>query len=234
MGEGSRPMPEEGAMRVLIVEDERKMAEVLRRGLEEEGCIVEIAADGEEGLRLGSEREYELIILDIRLPKRDGIEVCRELRRRGVLTPILMLTVRDAVAVKVEAFEGGADDYLTKPFAFAELLARARALVRRRQPVDLRLRIGDLVLDPVTRRVTRAGRAIALTPKEFALLECLMRHPNEVLTRARLMEEAWGERFDALTNIVDVYINALRKKLDRAFSRPLIHTVRGVGYVLRP
>ncbi|MCS6817841.1 MAG: response regulator transcription factor [Blastocatellia bacterium] len=220
-------------MRVLIVEDERKMAEALRRGLEEEGYIVQIAADGDEGLRLGSEREYDLIILDIRLPKRDGIEVCRELRRRGVLTPILMLTVRDAVDVKVEAFERGADDYLTKPFAFAELLARARALVRRRQPVDLRLRVGELVLDPVTRRVTCAGREIALTPKEFALLECLMRHPNEALTRARLMQEAWGESFDALTNIVDVYINALRKKLDRAFSRPLIHTVRGVGYMLR-
>ena len=221
-------------MRVLIVEDERKMAEVLRRGLEEEGYWVEIAADGEEGLRLGSERPYDLIILDIRLPKRDGIEVCRELRRRGVPTPILMLTVRDAVAVKVEAFESGADDYLTKPFAFAELVARARALMRRRQQVDVRLRVADLVLAPLTRRVTRAGREIALTPKEFALLECLMRHPNEVLTRARLAQEAWGEPFDALTNIVDVYISALRKKLDRAFSRPLIHTVRGLGYVLRP
>jgi DNA-binding response OmpR family regulator len=221
-------------MRVLIVEDERQMAEVLRRGLEEEGYAVEIAADGDEGLRCGSEREYDLIILDIRLPGRDGISVCRELRRRGVATPILMLTVRDTVAAKVEAFEGGADDYLTKPFAFAELLARARALVRRWRSADLRLRVGDLVLDPVARRVTGAGREIALTPKEFALLECLMRHPNEVLTRARLMQEAWGETFDALTNIVDVYITALRKKLDRVLARPLIHTVRGVGYVLRP
>ncbi len=220
-------------MRVLIVEDEPKMAEALRRGLEEEGYLVEIASDGEVGLRLGSERRYDLLILDIRLPKRDGIWVCRELRRRGVPTPILMLTVRDDVRAKVEAFESGADDYLTKPFAFAELLARLRALLRRREHVDLRLQVGDLILDPVTRRVTRAGREIALTPKEFALLECLMRHPNQVLTRAMLAQEAWGETFDALTNVVDVYINALRNKLDRPFARRLIHTVRGVGYVLR-
>ncbi|GBC81698.1 Transcriptional activator protein CzcR [bacterium HR10] len=220
-------------MRVLIVEDEPKMAEALRRGLEEEGYLVEIASDGEVGLRLGSERRYDLLILDIRLPKRDGIQVCRELRRRGVPTPILMLTVRDDVDAKVEAFEGGADDYLTKPFAFAELLARLRALLRRREHVDLRLQVSDLILDPVTRRVTRAGREIALTPKEFALLECLMRHPNQVLTRAMLAQEAWGETFDALTNVVDVYINALRNKLDRPFARRLIHTVRGVGYVLR-
>ncbi|GBC77095.1 Transcriptional activator protein CzcR [bacterium HR08] len=220
-------------MRILIVEDEPKMAEALRRGLEEEGHLVEVASDGEVGLRLGSERRYDLLILDIRLPGRDGIQVCRELRRRGVPTPILMLTVRDDVDVKVEAFESGADDYLTKPFAFAELLARLRALWRRREHVDLRLQVSDLILDPVARRVTRAGREIALTPKEFALLECLMRHPNQVLTRAMLAQEAWGETFDALTNVVDVYINALRNKLDRPFARQLIHTVRGVGYVLR-
>lgn len=220
-------------MRILLVEDERKMADILRRGLQEEGFLVDLAADGEEGLRLGSERRYDVIILDIRLPGRDGIAVCRELRRRGVPTPILMLTVREAVDVKVTAFESGADDYLTKPFAFAELVARIRALARRREHVDLRLHVGDLLLDPVTRRVTRAGQEIALTPKEFALLECLMRHPHQVLTRAQLVQEAWGEVFDGLTNVVDVYINSLRNKLDRPFARKLIHTVRGVGYMIR-
>ncbi len=221
-------------MRVLIVEDEKKMAAALTRGLEEEGYVVDCAADGEEGLSLGTETLYDIIILDIRLPLRDGIDVCRELRRRGVKCPILMLTARDTVDVKVKALDSGADDYLTKPFAFAELLARLRALQRRsKYEPDLRLQVGDLILDPLTRRVTRAGREITLTPKEYALLECLMRHPNQVLSRTLLAESAWGETYDALTNVIDVYINYLRNKIDRGFEPKLIHTVRGMGYVMR-
>jgi heavy metal response regulator len=221
-------------MRVLIVEDEKKMAATLTRGLEEEGYVVDCAADGEEGLYLGTETLYDIIILDIRLPLRDGIDVCRELRRRGVKCPILMLTARDTVDVKVKALDSGADDYLTKPFAFAELLARLRALQRRsKYEPDLRLQVGDLILDPLTRRVTRAGREITLTPKEYALLECLMRHPNQVLSRTLLAESAWGETYDALTNVIDVYINYLRNKIDRGFEPKLIHTVRGMGYVMR-
>ena len=221
-------------MRVLIVEDEKKMAATLKRGLEEEGYAVDCAADGEEGLYYGTENLYDIIILDILLPLRDGIDVCRELRRRGVKCPILMLTARDTVDVKVKALDSGADDYLTKPFAFAELLARLRALQRRsKYEPDLRLQVGDLILDPLTRRVTRAGKEITLTPKEYALLECLMRHPNQVLSRTILAESAWGETYDALTNVIDVYINYLRNKIDRGFEPKLIHTVRGMGYVMR-
>jgi DNA-binding response OmpR family regulator len=221
-------------MRVLIVEDEKKMAASLKRGLEEEGYAVDLAYDGNEGWYYAMENTYDAIILDIALPGRDGIDLCRDLRRQDVKTPILMLTARDTVDVKVKALDSGADDYLTKPFAFAELLARLRALLRRSQfDLTLKLRAADLVLDPVTRRVTRAGQDITLTPKEFALLECLLRHPNQVLSRTILAESAWGESFDALTNVIDVYINYLRNKIDRDFEPKLIHTVRGVGYVLR-
>jgi DNA-binding response OmpR family regulator len=221
-------------MRVLIVEDEKKMAATLKRGLEEEGYAVDLAYDGEEGLYLGTENLYDLIILDILLPLRDGIEVCRELRRRSIKCPILMLTARDTVDVKVKALDRGADDYLTKPFAFAELLARLRALQRRSKfEPELRLQVADLILDPLTRRVTRAGREVVLTQKEYSLLECLMRHPNQILSRTILAESAWGETFDALTNVIDVYINYLRNKIDRDHELKLIHTVRGAGYVLK-
>jgi heavy metal response regulator len=221
-------------MRILVVEDEQKMAAFIKRGLEEEGAAVDVAADGEEGLFQAAGGNYDLIILDISLPRLDGLEVCRRLRHKRVATPILLLTARDSVEMKVSGLDSGADDYLTKPFAFAELLARLRALSRRnRAEVNMRLEIGDLKLDPLTRRVTRDGRLIQLTSKEFALLECFMRHPDQVLSRTILAEKVWDETFDAFTNVIDVYVNYLRNKIDRDFSPKLIHTVRGAGYVLR-
>ncbi|MBI4469410.1 MAG: response regulator transcription factor [Acidobacteria bacterium] len=220
-------------MRVLIVEDERKMANLLKRGLEEEGYTVDLAADGPEGILLGTDNPYDMILLDIALPGQDGIEVCRTLRTSGVSAPIIMLTARDTVDMKVSALDSGADDYLTKPFSFAELLARLRALQRRtKTEVPAKLQVADLVVDPITRRVSRGGQEIILTPKEYALLDCLMRHPNQVLSRTVLAESAWGESYDALTNVIDVYINYLRNKIDRGFEPKLIHTRRGLGYVL--
>jgi heavy metal response regulator len=221
-------------MRILVIEDEKKMASFIRRGLEEEGAAVDLAYDGEEGLFQASTARYDLVILDITLPRLDGFEVCRRLRDGRVSTPILLLTARDSVEMKVRGLDSGADDYLTKPFAFAELLARIRAITRRnRNEVTLRLQVGDLTLDPLTRRVSRAGKAIELTSKEFALLECFMRHPDQVLSRTILAEKVWNESFDAFTNVIDVYVNYLRNKVDRSFSPRLIHTVRGAGYVLR-
>lgn len=220
-------------MRVLVVEDERKMANLLKRGLEEEGYTVDLALDGDEGVFLGTENPYDLILLDVALPGRDGIEVCRELRAQKVTVPVLMLTARDTVDMKVKALDSGADDYVTKPFSFAELLARIRALQRRtKTEIVARLQVADLVVDPITRRVTRGSREIILTPKEYALLDCLMRHPNQVLSRSVLAESAWGESYDALTNVVDVYINYLRNKIDRDFEPKLIQTRRGLGYIL--
>lgn len=210
------------------------MAAFIKRGLEEEGAAVDVAADGEEGLFQAANGNYDLIILDISLPRLDGLEVCRRLRHERVSTPILLLTARDSVEMKVSGLDSGADDYLTKPFAFAELLARLRALSRRnRAEVNMRLEIGDLKLDPLTRRVTRGDRLIQLTSKEFALLECFMRHPDQVLSRTILAEKVWDETFDAFTNVIDVYVNYLRNKIDRDFSPKLIQTVRGAGYVLR-
>ena len=221
-------------MRILVVEDEQKVAAFIKRGLEEEGAAVDVAADGEDGLFQATAGNYDLIILDISLPRLDGLEVCRRLRRERVSTPILLLTARDSVEMKVSGLDSGADDYLTKPFAFAELLARLRALSRRNQAeVNMRLEVGDLKLDPLTRRVTRDGRLIQLTSKEFALLECFMRHPDQVLSRTILAEKVWDETFDAFTNVIDVYVNYLRNKINRDFSPKLIHTVRGAGYVLR-
>jgi DNA-binding response OmpR family regulator len=221
-------------MRVLVIEDEIKMAAFIRRGLEEENIAIDVAADGEEGLFRAQAGSYDLIILDITLPLLDGLEVCRRLRQDRVATPILLLTARDSVEMKVRGLDSGADDYLTKPFAFAELLARMRALRRRdRAEISMRLQVDDLVLDPLTRRVTRANRPIQLTSKEFALLECFMSHPDQVLSRTILAEKVWDETFDAFTNVIDVYINYLRNKIDRDFSPKLIHTVRGAGYVLR-
>lgn len=221
-------------MHILLVEDEAKMAAFIKRGLEEEGAVVDVAPDGEDGLFRANAGGYDLIILDITLPRLDGLEICRRLRQERVPTPILLLTARDSVEMKVRGLDSGADDYLTKPFAFAELLARARALTRRnRAEVSLRLQVADLQLDPLTRRVTRAGQRIELTSKEFALLECFMRHPDQVLSRTILAEKVWNESFDAFTNVIDVYVNYLRNKIDRDFSPRLIHTVRGAGYVLR-
>jgi heavy metal response regulator len=221
-------------MRILVVEDETKMAAFIKRGLEEEGAAVDISTDGEDGLFRAKTGAYELIILDITLPLLDGLEVCRRLRQDRVATPVLLLTARDSVEMKVQGLDSGADDYLTKPFAFAELLARIRALRRRdRNEVNPRLQIGDLALDPLTRKVSRAGQPIQLTSKEFALLECFMRHPDQVLSRTVLAEKVWDETFDAFTNVIDVYVNYLRNKVDRSFSTKLIHTVRGAGYVLR-
>jgi len=221
-------------MRILVVEDEAKMASFIKRGLEEEGFAVDIAPDGQEGLYRASNGSYDLILLDITLPLMDGLEVCRKLREKRVSTPILLLTARDSVEMKVSGLDSGADDYLTKPFAFAELLARIRALRRRdRTEVNLRLQVADLVLDPLTRRVSRANQPITLTSKEFSLLECFMRHPDQVLSRTVLSENVWDETFDSFTNVIDVYVNYLRNKIDRNFSPKLLHTVRGTGYVLR-
>jgi two-component system OmpR family response regulator len=219
---------------VLVVEDEVKMAGLLRRGLQEEGYAVDVAGDAREGLWLASENPYDAIVLDVMLPDGDGFEVCRKLREARRWSPVLMLTARDGVLDRVAGLDAGADDYLTKPFSFAELLARVRALVRRgtaERPAVLR--VGDLALDPATRRVTRNEVPIELTAREFALLDYLMRHPGEVLSRTRLIEHVWDFAFDGDSNVVDVYIRYLREKVDRPFARASIETVRGAGYRLR-
>lgn len=222
-------------MRVLVVEDEVKMARALRRGLEQEGHAVDLAADGEEGLRLATERDYDVVVLDVLLPGRDGFAVCAELRGRRRWVPVLMLTARDAVEDRIRGLDVGADDYVVKPFSFAELLARLRALVRRgpaeRPPV---LEVGDLTLDPATHAVTRGGLSVELSAREFSLLEFLMRHPDEVVSRARILEHVWDYNYAGFSNVVDVYVGYLRRKLERPFGRPLIRTVRGVGYGLEP
>jgi DNA-binding response OmpR family regulator len=223
------------AMRVLVIEDEAKMADLIKRGLEEEWMQVELAYDGDTGLEAGKTGNYDLLILDLGLPNRDGLEVAQELRRTGINTPILILTAQDSTEMKVKGLDLGADDYLTKPFAFSELLARTRALVRRAQTAEAgedktKLQIGDLTLNLINRKANRAGVEVQLTGKEFALLEFFMRHPDEVLSRETLSEKVWEETFDTLTNVIDVYINYLRNKIDRQFEPKLIHTVRGVGY----
>jgi heavy metal response regulator len=220
-------------MRILVVEDEPGIARFIRQGLSEAGYAVDVASDGEEGLDYALAAPYDLLVLDILLPKMDGLRLLRELRERGMRTPVLLLTARDTVEDRVQGLDSGADDYLVKPFAFPELLARVRALLRRpplqSNPV---LRVGDLELDTVRREVRRAGRRIDLSPREFSLLEYLMRHPNQVLTRTQIAEHIWNFDFYAESNVVDVYIGYLRRKIDRGFDRPLIHTVRGVGYRL--
>jgi heavy metal response regulator len=218
-------------MRILLVEDERRIADFIRKGLFECGYAVDVAYDGEEALDWPEVAEFDIIILDVMLPVRDGIEVCRELRRRGVQTPILMLTARDAVEDRVRGLDSGADDYLVKPFAFTELLARLRALARRERSVlGTRLQVNDLVLNTATREASRQGRAISLTSKEYALLEYLMRHPNQVLTRTMIAEHVWNYDFDNATNVIDVHIRNLRRKIDDPFPTKLIHTARGAGY----
>lgn len=222
------------AMRVLVIENEQKMADLIKRGFEEEGMEVEISCDGDSGLNAGKSGNFDLIVLDLGLPGKDGLEVSRELREAGHKTPILILTAQDSTEMKVKGFDTGADDYLTKPFAFAELLARVRALLRRTQDEDsTRLQIGDLSLNLINRRAVRAGVEVKLTGKEFELLEFFMRHPNEILSREILSDKVWGGTFDNLTNVIDVYINYLRNKIDRQFEPKLIHTVRGVGYTFK-
>jgi two-component system OmpR family response regulator len=221
-------------MRILIVEDEEKMAGLIRRGLREEGMAVDVAGRGEDALWMAGSTEFDAIVLDLMLPGIDGLETCRRLRDDGVWAPVLILTARDAVSDRVAGLDHGADDYLVKPFSFAELLARLRALVRRgagERPAVLE--VGDLRLDPATHRVSRDGTEISLSAKEFALLEVFMRHPGEAMSRFQLLEHAWDYDYENRSNVVDVYVRYLRKKVDRPFGTDSIETVRGVGYRLR-
>jgi two-component system OmpR family response regulator len=221
-------------MRILVVEDEKKMAALIRRGLREEGFSVDVADRGEDALWRASATDYDAIVLDVMLPGIDGFETCRRLRGDGVWAPVLMLTARDAVEDRVAGLDGGADDYLVKPFSFAELLARLRALARR-GPVDRPtvLGVGDLRLDPATRQVWRGETEISLSTKEFALLEAFMRRPGEVLSRFQLLEHAWDYAYENRSNVIDVYVRYLREKIDRPFGVNSIETVRGAGYRLR-
>jgi DNA-binding response OmpR family regulator len=222
-------------MRILVIEDDRKAARLLAKGLQEEGFVVDVAPTGEEGEEKATRNDYDVIVLDWLLPGKDGLAVCQALRATGSSTPILMLTARDSIADRVSGLSTGADDHLTKPFAFAELLARIRALLRRaRVAGPAVLRVADLALDPATRRVTRRGVPVTLTPKEYAILEVLMRTTGDVVSRARLAERVWDEAPEVLDNLVDVHVSHLRKKIDDGASVPLIHTVRGVGYRLGP
>jgi two-component system OmpR family response regulator len=221
-------------MRVLVVEDEPRMASLIRRGLLGEGLAADVAGSGEDGLWLAESHDYDAIVLDVMLPGIDGFETCRRLRAAGVWAPVLMLTARDAVEDRVAGLDTGADDYLVKPFAFAELLARLRALARR--GTDERpsvLQVGDLTLDPAARRVRRGDEEIQLSAKEFSLLETFMRRPGEVLSRLHLLEHAWDFAYENRSNVVDVYIRHLRRKIDEPFGRRSLETVRGAGYRLR-
>ncbi len=221
-------------MRILVVEDEIKMASFIRRGLVEEHYAVDVAADGVDGIHRAEHEPYDLVILDIMLPGKDGIAICRELRQKRVTVPILLLTARDTVGDKVRGLDAGADDYLAKPFHFEELLARIRSLLRRNKDRKTTvLKIEDLELNQATHHVKRAGREITLTDKEYALLEYLMLHSNEVVTRTMISEHVWNENFDSFTNVIDVYINYLRNKIDKGANPPLIHTIRGSGYTLK-
>ena len=223
------------AMRVLLIEDDRKAAKLLAKGLQEEGFVVDVAFTGEEGEERAVVNEYDVIVLDWLLPGKDGIGVCRALRTRDVATPILMLTARDSLADRVNGLSTGADDYLTKPFAFVELLARIRALLRRsRVARPAVLRVADLTLDPATHRVTRAGFTVVLTSKEYAILEVLMQSAGEIVSRTQLVERVWDEASVVIDNLVDAHVSHLRKKIDRGGSPALIHTVRGFGYRLGP
>jgi two-component system, OmpR family, response regulator len=221
-------------VKILVVEDDRTVGQYVKRGLEEQRYQADLVDDGMEGLRLASGGRYDIIVLDLRLPGMNGFEMLRTLRDRGNTTPVLVLTAQDSVDFKVQALRAGADDYVTKPFAFEELLARVEALGRRPKEIrDPVLRVGDLELDIATREVRRAGETIELTPKEYTVLEYLMRHAGRVMSRTLITEYAWDYHFDPGTNIVDVVINRLRKKVDSGHQQKLVHTVRGVGYVVR-
>ena len=222
-------------MRALIVEDDATIADFVARGLREAGFAVDIAADGEEALEGTRQQTYDVAIVDLMLPKRDGLSVIDEMRRHGIGTPVLILSARRSVDDRVKGLQAGGDDYLTKPFAFAELLARVQALVRRatRTPDPTTLTVDDLVLDLLSRRVTRGGKPVDLRPREFALLEYLMRNAGRVVSKTMILSHVWEYTFDPQTNIVDVLVSRLREKIDRPFEKKLLHTVRGVGYVLR-
>jgi two-component system, OmpR family, copper resistance phosphate regulon response regulator CusR len=220
-------------MRVLVVEDEQKINRTICQALREEAYAVDSAGDGEEGEELALINQYDLIVLDLLLPKKPGVLVCRSLREQGITTPILMLTAKDTVEDRVQGLDMGADDYLTKPFSLPELLARVRALLRRENPVkSARLQVADLLVDTNSHRVTRAGAPIDLTSKEYAMLEYFMRNEDHVLTRTMISEHVWDDQFDSLSNIIDVYIRRLRRKIDEGFSPRLLHTIRGSGYLL--
>ncbi len=222
-------------MRILVVEDEKKVANFIKKGLEEEHYAVDTAYDGENGLYLAETGEYDLIVLDLMIPKIDGMEVLKRIRGSKNNVPILILTAKDSAEDIVTGLDSGCDDYLTKPFEFKIFLARVRALLRRekidKEPI---LKVADLMLSPVTHKVTRGGREIELTSKEYALLDFFMRNPNQVLTRTMISEHVWDYHFDSMTNVIDVYVNYLRKKIDKGFETKLIHTIRGVGYILSP
>ena len=222
-------------MRALLVEDDATIAEFVGRGLREAGFAVDHVADGDAGLTSALQHPYDVAIVDLMLPRRDGLSVIDELRRRGVTTPVLILSARRSVDDRVLGLQAGGDDYLTKPFAFAELLARVQALVRRatRAPEPRSLTLDDVTLDLLSRRVTRGGKALDLRPREFALLEYLMRNPGRVVSKTMILSHVWEYSFDPQTNIVDVLVSRLREKLDRPFDKKLLQTVRGVGYVLR-
>jgi two-component system OmpR family response regulator len=222
-------------VRALLVEDDATIAEFVGRGLREAGFAVDHAADGDAGLTSALQQSYDVAIVDLMLPKRDGLSLIDALRQRGVTTPVLILSARRSVDDRVRGLQAGGDDYLTKPFAFAELLARVQALVRRatRAPEPTTLTIGDVTLDLLSRRVTRGGKPLDLRPREFALLEYLMRNAGHVVSKTMILSHVWEYTFDPQTNIVDVLVSRLREKLDRPFEKKLLHTVRGVGYVLR-
>ncbi|MFQ6042395.1 MAG: winged helix-turn-helix domain-containing protein [Candidatus Poribacteria bacterium] len=222
-------------MKVLVVEDDKKIARFIAKGLREAGFAVEHIADGEEGLYLALHGDYDVIVMDIMLPKVDGLSIIEEMRRSGISTPVLILSAKRSVDDRVKGLNIGSDDYLTKPFAFSELLARIQALLRRATGAaePTQLVVGDLVLDLISRSVTRSGKKIELLPREIALLEYLMRNAGRVVSRTMLLEHVWGINFDPSTNVVDVHICRLRDKVDRGFLRKFIHTVRGIGYVLR-
>ena len=221
-------------MRILIVEDENKIANLVKRGLKEEGYAADIARDGMEGEFLASTNDYDAIILDVMLPKIDGVTLCKSLRAKKITAPIIMVTAKDAVSDKVKGLDSGADDYLTKPFAFEELLARIRSLLRKRDnKIATKLTVDGLELDLLTHKVTRDGNIIELTSKEYALLEYLMRNAGSVITRTMITEHVWDMNFDTDTNVIDVYINYLRKKIDEGFKNSLICTIRGRGYSIK-
>ena len=221
-------------MRILLVEDEKKIASFIQRGLKERRYVVDVAYDGERGSELAEVNEYDLIILDVLLPRVDGLTLCRQIRKKKPEVPILMLTAKDKVTDKVQGLEGGADDYLTKPFAFEELLARVAALLRRKGAERSNtIAIANLELDRLKHTVKRAGKEIELTSREYALLEYMMLNAGDVVTRTMISEHVWNEDFDSFSNVVDVYVNHLRNKIDKDSKKPLIHSIRGTGYVLK-
>ncbi len=221
-------------MRILVIEDEKHIADFIKQGLKEEGYSVDVAYDGEKGYFLAGTEEYDAIVLDLMIPKIDGITLCKKLRQDKINTPILMLTAKDSVHDKVAGLDSGAEDYLTKPFAFKEFLARIRVLLRKdKKAIPTKLQVADLVMDILTHKVTRDTKEIILTTKEFSLLEYLMRNAGQVVTRTAISEHVWDINFDTTTNVIDVHITALRRKVDRTHKKELIHTIRGRGYTIK-